>query len=51
MATAAAEAGRRPVIIEESTATKILRALGKAPIHILLVLVGLLGSSDSRPLP
>jgi alpha-glucoside transport system permease protein len=42
MATAAAEAGGRPVIVEESTATKILRALGKAPIHILLVFVGLL---------
>jgi alpha-glucoside transport system permease protein len=42
MATAAAEAGGRPVIVEESRATKILRALGKAPIHILLVFVGLL---------
>jgi alpha-glucoside transport system permease protein len=40
-ATAEAEAARPPVV-EESTATKILRWLGKAPIHILLVFVGLL---------
>jgi alpha-glucoside transport system permease protein len=39
--TAEAEAARPPVV-EESTATKILRWLGKAPIHILLVFVGLL---------
>ena len=42
MATAAAEAGGRPVVVEESRAARILRALGKAPIHILLVFVGLL---------
>jgi alpha-glucoside transport system permease protein len=29
-------------VVEESTATKILRALGKAPINLLLVVVGLL---------
>ena len=40
-ATADAEVARPPVV-EESTATKILRWLGKAPIHILLVFVGLL---------
>jgi alpha-glucoside transport system permease protein len=40
-ATAEAEAARPPVV-EESTATKILRWLGNAPIHILLVFVGLL---------
>ena len=40
-ATAEAQAARPPVV-EESTATKILRWLAKAPIHILLVFVGLL---------
>ena len=40
-ATAEAETARPPVV-EESTSTKVLRWLGKAPIHILLVLVGLL---------
>jgi alpha-glucoside transport system permease protein len=40
-ATAEAEAARPPVV-EESTATKILRWVGKAPIHILLVFVALL---------
>ena len=40
-ATAEAETARPPVV-EESTATKVLRWLGKAPIHILLVFVGLL---------
>ena len=42
MATAAAEAGRRPVIIEESLSTKVVRVLGKAPVHAVLVVVGLL---------
>jgi alpha-glucoside transport system permease protein len=41
MATAAAEVRRRPVV-EESVATKILRVVGNAPIHFVLVLVGLL---------
>jgi alpha-glucoside transport system permease protein len=39
VATAAAEA--RPVVIEESLSTKILRVLGQAPIHVILVVVGL----------
>ena len=41
MTTATAEAPTPPVI-KESTATKVLRWLGKAPINILLVVVGLL---------
>jgi alpha-glucoside transport system permease protein len=41
MATAAAEVGRARVV-EESLATKIIRVAGKAPVHFLLVLVGLL---------
>ena len=39
-ATAAAE--RRPVVVEESAATKIVRVLGKAPVHVVLVVVGIL---------
>jgi alpha-glucoside transport system permease protein len=38
---AAAEVPNRPVV-EESFAAKILRVLGKAPVHFVLVLVGLL---------
>ncbi len=41
MATAAAELGRRPVV-EESIATKILRVASRAPVHFILVFVGLL---------
>jgi alpha-glucoside transport system permease protein len=41
MTAAAAEVQRRPVV-EEGVATKILRVLGKAPVHFVLVLVGLL---------
>jgi alpha-glucoside transport system permease protein len=41
MATAAAEV-RRPNVVEESFATRIIRVAGKAPVHFLLVLVGLL---------
>jgi alpha-glucoside transport system permease protein len=41
MTAAAAEAPARPVV-EESFAAKILRVLGKAPVHFVLVLVGLL---------
>jgi alpha-glucoside transport system permease protein len=41
MTAAAAEVRSRPVK-EESVATKILRVLGKAPVHFVLVLVGLL---------
>jgi alpha-glucoside transport system permease protein len=42
MTAAAAEAGARPALIEESAAARILRVLGKAPVHLVLVLVGLL---------
>ena len=42
MATAAAEAARRPAVIEESTAAKITRIAAKAPVHVVLVVVGLL---------
>jgi alpha-glucoside transport system permease protein len=41
MATAAAEVHRAPVV-EESVATKILRVAGRAPVHFVLVVVGLL---------
>jgi alpha-glucoside transport system permease protein len=41
MATAAAEVRRAPVV-EESLPTRIIRVAGKAPVHFLLVLVGLL---------
>jgi alpha-glucoside transport system permease protein len=41
MATAAAEV-RRPNVVEESLATRIIRVAGKAPVHFVLVLVGLL---------
>jgi alpha-glucoside transport system permease protein len=39
MATAALD---RPVVIEESFATKAVRVLSKAPIHLILVFVGVL---------
>jgi alpha-glucoside transport system permease protein len=42
MAATAAEAGRRPTVVEESAATRILRILGKAPVHFILVVVGIL---------
>ena len=42
MATAAVERPGAPVVIEESFATKALRVLGKAPVHLILVVVGLL---------
>jgi len=41
MATAAAEVRRAPVV-QEGLATKIIRVAGKAPVHFLLILVGLL---------
>ncbi|HEY3069476.1 MAG TPA: carbohydrate ABC transporter permease [Gaiellaceae bacterium] len=41
MATAAAEVGRAPVV-EETVATKILRVVARAPVHFVLVVVGLL---------
>jgi alpha-glucoside transport system permease protein len=40
MATAAVER-REPVVIEESISTKVLRIVGKAPVHVVLVLLGL----------
>ncbi|HSK16109.1 MAG TPA: carbohydrate ABC transporter permease [Gaiellaceae bacterium] len=40
MATVTAEARRAPVV-EESLSARILRVLGKAPIHVILVLIGL----------
>jgi alpha-glucoside transport system permease protein len=40
MATVAAEAGRAPAVIEESLASRILRAVAKAPVHLLLLVVG-----------
>jgi alpha-glucoside transport system permease protein len=42
VATAAAEAGRHPAVVEESVAAKILRIVGKAPVHLILVFVGIL---------
>ncbi|HEY7004178.1 MAG TPA: carbohydrate ABC transporter permease [Gaiellaceae bacterium] len=42
MTGATATASTRAPVVEESTATKILRVLGRAPIHLLLVVVGLL---------
>jgi alpha-glucoside transport system permease protein len=41
MATAAAEVRRAPVV-QESVATKILRVVASAPVHFVLVVVGLL---------
>jgi alpha-glucoside transport system permease protein len=41
LTTAAAEV-RRPPVVEESLATKILRVAGNAPVHFILVFVGLL---------
>jgi alpha-glucoside transport system permease protein len=42
VATAAAPAGTQPVVIEESVATKVLRVLGRAPIHLILIVIALL---------
>src|SRR5262245_43007602 len=42
MATAEAEVGRVPAEVEEGWGAKILRFLSKAPVHVLLVFVGLL---------
>ena len=41
MSTITADAGR-PVVLEESVAAKILRVVGKTPVHIFLVAIGLL---------
>jgi alpha-glucoside transport system permease protein len=40
--TAATAEAARPAVIEESLATKILRVIGKAPVHIILLIVGVL---------
>ena len=41
MTAATAEAGQ-PAVIEEPVSAKLLRVLGKTPVHVLLVVVGLL---------
>jgi alpha-glucoside transport system permease protein len=41
MATAAEAARVEPVVLEESIATRILRVVLKAPVHVFLVVVGL----------
>ncbi len=41
MATATAEAQPAPIVLEESFATKAVRVLTKAPLQLLLVLMGL----------
>jgi alpha-glucoside transport system permease protein len=41
VATVAAEA-EAPVVIEESTASKIVRYLGKTPVYVVIVVLGLL---------
>jgi alpha-glucoside transport system permease protein len=41
MATAAAAERRQPVVIEESFASKVVRLLGKAPVHLVLILIGI----------
>ena len=41
MTTAAAEV-RRPAVVEESVAAKILRVLGKAPVNFVLIVIALL---------
>ena len=38
----AAAAERQPVVVEESTAAKIVRWLGKAPIHLVLAFIAIL---------
>ena len=42
MATAAAERPRAPVVVEEGLGSKIVRVLGKAPVHLVLLLIALL---------
>jgi alpha-glucoside transport system permease protein len=41
MATAAVERRAEPVVIEEGMGPKILRVLGRAPVHVVLVLIGI----------
>jgi alpha-glucoside transport system permease protein len=40
--TAAAAEVKQPKVVEESTASRILRVLGKTPVYILLVFIGVL---------
>src|SRR5215210_8777146 len=42
MATAAVDQPRKPAVIEESRSSRIARAIGKTPIHLILIFVGLL---------
>jgi alpha-glucoside transport system permease protein len=42
MATTAVERPGRPVVVEEGFSTKAVRVLGKAPVHVILVVVGVL---------
>jgi alpha-glucoside transport system permease protein len=42
MATAAEVAGRQPPVVEERLSTRIVRVLSKAPVNIILVIVGVL---------
>jgi alpha-glucoside transport system permease protein len=41
MATAAVERRAEPVVIEKGMGPKILRVLGRAPVHVVLVLIGI----------
>jgi alpha-glucoside transport system permease protein len=41
MATAAVERRAEPVVIEEGMGPKITRVLGRAPVHVVLVLIGI----------
>ena len=40
-ATAETRTAGQPVVIEEGIAPKLVRALGKAPVHLVLVLLGI----------
>jgi alpha-glucoside transport system permease protein len=42
MTAATAEVEQRKVVVEESTSSKILRVLGKTPVYIILVVIGVL---------
>src|SRR3954452_14137749 len=39
MATATAEVGRSPVVIEEGMGPKVARTLGRLPIHLVLIAI------------
>ncbi len=41
MATAAVDRPHQPVVIEEGIAPKVMRVVGKAPIHLILILIGI----------